>query len=82
MDMTTQALIEQHIEINPKIMMGKPVIKNTRITIELILEKLALGESFEAILDEHPRLEKEHIYAALAFAAFSLRGEILISTAA
>ena len=49
--MTTQALIEQHIEINPKIMMGKPVIKNTRITIEMILEKLALGESFEAILD-------------------------------
>ena len=80
--MTTQALIEQYIEINPKIMMGKPVIKNTRITIELILEKLALGESFEAILDEHSRLGKEHIYAALAFAAFSLRGEILIFTAA
>jgi uncharacterized protein (DUF433 family) len=80
--MTTQTLIEQFIEINPKVMMGKPVIKNTRITVELILEKLAIGESFEGILEEHPRLEKEGIYAALAFAAFSLRGEMLILTAA
>ena len=55
--MTTQTLIEQFIEINPKVMMGKPVIKNTRITVELILEKLAVGESFEGILEEHPRLE-------------------------
>ena len=80
--MTTQTLIEQFIEINPKVMMGKPVIKNTRITVELILEKLAVGESFEGILEEHPRLEKEGIYAAFAFAAFSLRGEMLIPTAA
>jgi len=79
---TTQTLIEQFIEINPKVMMGKPVINNTRITLELILEKLAAGESFEGILEEHPRLEKERIYAALPFAAFSLRGEMLIPTAA
>lgn len=80
--MTTKALIDQFIEINPNVMMGKPVIKDTRITVELILEKLAIGESFEVILEEHPRLKSEHIYAALAFAAFSLRGEMLISTAA
>ncbi len=68
------------IEVNPKVMLGKPVIRGTRITVELILEKLANGESFEEILNEHPRLRKEHIHAALAFAAGSLRGELLIST--
>lgn len=66
------------IEINPKVMMGKPVIRGTRITVELILEKLSNGESFEEILAEHPRLKREHIFAALAFAASSLRGEMLV----
>jgi len=55
------------IEINSKIMLGKPVIKGTRITVEMILEKLGAGESFEEILAEHPRLERGHIQAALEF---------------
>ncbi|HEX5153544.1 MAG TPA: DUF433 domain-containing protein [Parafilimonas sp.] len=67
--------IEQFIEINPKIMMGKPVIKNTRITVELILEKLSSGESEDDLLIAHPRLTKQDIKAALAFAAQSLKGE-------
>ncbi len=50
-------------------MLGKPVIKGTRITVELILEKLAVEESIEDILEEHPRLKREHIFAALAFQA-------------
>ena len=54
---------------NPKIMMGKPVIKGTRITVELILEKLSSGESFEQILQAHPRLTQEAIQASCAFAA-------------
>lgn len=67
--------IEEYIEVNPKIMMGKPVIKNTRITVELILEKLSAGETEEDILNAHPHLTRQHIKAALAFAAQSLKGE-------
>lgn len=52
------------IEINPDVMIGKPVIKGTRITIELVLEKLAAGETVEQILDAHPRLTREAISAA------------------
>lgn len=67
--------ITQHIELNPKIMMGKPVIKGTRITVELILEKLSAGETEEDILQSHPHITKNDIKAALAFAAQSLKGE-------
>jgi uncharacterized protein (DUF433 family) len=54
-------------------MMGKPVIKGTRITVELILEKLAAGESVDQILNEHPRLTQETIQASCAFAAKALK---------
>jgi uncharacterized protein (DUF433 family) len=67
--------ISSHIEINPRIMMGKPVIKGTRITVEMILESLATGESIENLLSSYPRLTKESILAALAFAANALKGE-------
>jgi uncharacterized protein (DUF433 family) len=60
------------IESDPSIMMGKPVIAGTRITVELILEKLAAGETIEQILEAHPRLTKESIFAALAYAAQNL----------
>jgi uncharacterized protein (DUF433 family) len=73
---------ETYIEINPNVMMGKPVIKGTRITVELILEKLAAEDSIEDILLEHPRLKREHIFAALAFAANMLKGEVVIALAA
>jgi uncharacterized protein (DUF433 family) len=62
---------------NPKIMMGKPVIKGTRITVELILEKLASGESVEQILNEHPRLTREAIQASCAFAAEALKADVV-----
>ena len=62
---------------NPKIMMGKPVIKGTRITVELILEKLASGESIEQILNEHPRLTREDIHASCAFAAQALKADVV-----
>ncbi len=67
--------IASYIEINPKIMMGKPVIKGTRITVELILEKLSSGETFENIMEAHPHISKVQIQAALSFAAQSLKGE-------
>ena len=62
---------------DPKVMMGKPVIAGTRITVELILEKLAAGETYEQIIDAHPRLTREGIQAALAFAAEALRADVL-----
>ncbi|NLR58857.1 DUF433 domain-containing protein [Chitinophaga polysaccharea] len=61
--------IWQYIEINPKVMMGKPVIKGTRITIELILEKLSEKETIQDILIAYPQITQEAIYAALAYAA-------------
>lgn len=57
------------IEINPKIMFGKPVIKGTRLTVEIILEKLAYGETEDEIRKEYPFLKKDDIKAALLYAA-------------
>ena len=65
------------ITSDPQIMMGKPVVAGTRITVELILEKLAAGESVEQILQAHPRLTREAIHAALAFAAEALRVDVV-----
>jgi uncharacterized protein (DUF433 family) len=62
---------------DPKVMMGKPVIAGTRITVEHILEKLAAGESVGQILEAHPRLTVESIRAAIAFAANVLRGDLV-----
>jgi uncharacterized protein (DUF433 family) len=53
---------------DPSVMMGKPVIAGTRLTVELVLEKLAAGETVDQILEAHPRLTREAIQAALAFA--------------
>ena len=58
---------------DPAVMMGKPVVAGTRVTVELILEKAAAGESVEQILASHPRLTKPAILAAFAFAARTLR---------
>jgi uncharacterized protein (DUF433 family) len=66
---------KDYIEINPKVMMGKPVIKGTRLTVELVLVSLASGETIENLLLSHPRLTKEGISAALSFAADALKGE-------
>jgi len=65
------------IRSDPSIMMGKPVIAGTRITVELILEKLAAGETIEQILEAHPRLTREAIQAALAFAAEALKADVI-----
>jgi len=54
-------------------MMGKPVVAGTRITVELILEKLAAGETIEQLLEAHPRLTKDAVLAAFAYAAEAVR---------
>ena len=58
-----------HIESNPKVMMGKPVIKSTRIPVDLLLEKLAEGETIDDLMEAYPPIKKDDIYAALAFAS-------------
>ena len=61
------------VEADPDVMTGKPCIKGTRITVDLILDKLAAGETAAQILKAHPRLAPEDIQAALAFAATTVR---------
>ena len=68
---------ESLIISDPKAMMGKLTIAGTRITVELVLEKLAAGESVEQILSEHPRLSADAIRAAIAFAAEVLRADVV-----
>jgi uncharacterized protein (DUF433 family) len=62
---------------DPHVMMGKPVVAGTRVTVELILDKMAAGESVEQILDAHPRLTREGVQAALGFAAEALRADVV-----
>ncbi len=66
---------ESLVVSDAKAMMGKPVIVGTRITVELILEKLGSGESIEQVLESHPRLTRGAVLAALRFAAETLRAD-------
>jgi len=71
------AMKQELVVSDPAVMMGKPVIAGTRITVELILEKLAAGETVEEIVAAHPRLTLEAVRAALAFAAEALRADVV-----
>lgn len=71
-------MVHARIEINPEIMFGKPVIRGTRITVELILRKLAVGMTADEIVADHPHLTMEDVYAAAAFAADHLAQEEII----
>ncbi len=68
--------LSNHILSDSKIMFGKPVIKNTRITVELILEKLADGYSFQDLLNAYPSITNDDIKACLLFASESVKNEI------
>lgn len=67
------------IKSDPKVMMGKPVIRGTRITVEHILRCLAAGDSIEQLLSDYPRLTQEDIRAAQAFAADHLAREAIFA---
>jgi uncharacterized protein (DUF433 family) len=71
------AMNEPLIVSNPALMMGKPIVAGTRITVEMILEKLGAGESFEQLIEAHPRLTREGILAAIDFAAEALRADVV-----
>lgn len=68
----------ERIETNRDIMDGKPVIRGTRVPVELVLRKLGSGMSHEAILADHPRLTRDDILAAQAFAADYLADEEIV----
>jgi uncharacterized protein (DUF433 family) len=71
-------MISDRIEIDPAIMMGKPVIRGTRITVELILLKLAEGTSENELLEDYPHLATEDIRAAVAYGAASVAHEEVV----
>ena len=73
--------ISDHVHSDPKILFGKPVIKNTRISVELILEKMADGYSLDDILKGYPAITKEDIKACLLYASHAIKNEINYSLA-
>jgi len=66
----------QRIVSEPGVMMGKPVVEGTRITVEQILEGLGAGETIEQILESHPRLTREGVLAAVRFGAEALKADV------
>jgi uncharacterized protein (DUF433 family) len=79
-DIPREAPMTKHerIEINPEIMGGRPVIRGTRLPVEIVLRKLGAGMAPEAITADHPRLTLDDIHAAQAFAADYLADEALV----
>ena len=67
------------IAVDAGVMLGKPCIKGTRITVELILRKLGAGRSFADLLEAYPRLTEEDLRAALAFAADYMQQETVLA---
>jgi len=69
MHVETHVTTSNRIEINPEIMLGKPVIRGTRVTVELLLRKLSQGASEKDLLEAYPHLTSEDIKAAIGYAA-------------
>ncbi|MCE7042996.1 DUF433 domain-containing protein [Dyadobacter sp. CY312] len=73
---------QEYISLNPQVMTGKPVIKGTRITVELILERLGNGWTTEQLLESYPHLSADSIRACLLYAVDSVKNEIIHDIAA
>lgn len=71
-------ILHEGIEINPKVMLGKPVIRGTRIPVELILRKLGEGATEQDLLDAYPNLKSGDIRAAMTYAAVALAHEEIV----
>jgi uncharacterized protein (DUF433 family) len=70
-----------HIESNPTVMLGKPVIKGTRLTAELILQRLSEGATIPQLLEAYPFLKMEDVFAVLAYASDMMSNETIIAVA-
>ncbi|MBC8042662.1 MAG: DUF433 domain-containing protein [Rhizobacter sp.] len=64
-------IYKEHIISDPKVMLGKPVIKGTRLTVELILRKLSEGATVQSLCDSYPNLTADDVLAALSYSAFN-----------
>ena len=73
---------QDHITSNRQVMLGKPVIKGTRITVELILQLLSEGATIEDLLTMYPHLERDNILGALNYAALVIANEEMIEMTA
>lgn len=72
--------LSEFIERNPDVMLGKPVIKGTRITVELLVRKLSSGHSVSDLLNAYPNLNEKQVLAALTYAAELIANEVTIKT--
>lgn len=71
----------EHITSNPEVLYGKPVVKGTRIPVDLILEKLAHGNSIEQLMKAYPKITANDINACLLFASEYIKGETIFNAA-
>lgn len=72
---------QDYIITDPKVMLGKPVVKGTRITVELIIERLGQGQTIDELIVSYPHLSRESILACLQYAAVSLKNEHIYEAA-
>lgn len=70
-----------HIVVDPAVLVGKPVIKGTRISVELLLDRLADGWSFEDILESYPHITREQVQAAVRFESELFKEERFVAAA-
>jgi uncharacterized protein (DUF433 family) len=70
---------KDHIEVNPAVPVGKPVIKGTRISVELILDRLADGWTMEDVLASYPHISREDVLAAISFASEIFKEETFVA---
>jgi len=73
---------QHHIQVDPRVMMGKPVFAGTRIPVDLVLERISSGETLESILEAYPRLTREAILASFAFVSHWMRSDVVYPTPA
>ena len=67
---------DERIELNPKILVGKPVVRGTRLSVELVIERLADGWTVEELVEQYPRLTREDVLACLRYASKCLALEM------
>jgi uncharacterized protein (DUF433 family) len=77
-DPEARMTVTDRVELNPRVMLGKPVIRGTRIPVELILRKLSEGASEADLLDAYPQLSKADIQAAIRYAADTIAREEVV----
>ena len=70
---------KDRIEVNPAVLVGKPIIKGTRISVELILDRLADGWAIEDLIASYPHISREDVLAALSFASELFKEETFVA---